>query len=183
MRLGLGHSPARRRSVCLLALEIAFDNFDNVFHFCRVAGGYNHPSAARAWAQFTSVALGRPALPSDHPLPIEELSDAFLESYAPTYDLGVLAGKCYRHAPPRCLPPVSSLSLGTCSYSRYSFHQETCKIATPRRTWPTSNGSLVCWPRGSVFRRKEVEEKDGTSTKSVLSPFRLASPSTVSILH
>lgn len=32
--------------------------------------------------------------------------------------------------------------------------QATCKIATPRRTWPTSNGSLVCWPRESVFWRK-----------------------------
>ena len=60
------------------------------------SGGYNHPSVARAWAQFTSIALGHPPLAPSHPLPVEDLSEDFAESYAPAYDLGVPAGTLAR---------------------------------------------------------------------------------------
>lgn len=64
--------------------------------FSLASGGYNHPNAARAFATFTSIALGRPPLDPTTPIPEEGISDEDWESYGPSFEMGVPVGE-YSH--------------------------------------------------------------------------------------
>jgi hypothetical protein len=61
--------------------------------FSLISGGYNHPNAARAFATFTSIALGRPPLDPATPIPEEGIADEDWESYGPSFEMRVPVGE------------------------------------------------------------------------------------------